>query len=72
MDSMKWWMVSVAFSLDNAERRGVMQGIKIMEQRILLACENGNLLNIEGKAYFIRSDIDNLRGIFADLEQGNL
>lgn len=49
-----------------------MQGIKIMEQRILLACENGNPLNIEGKAYFIRSDIDNLRGIFADLEQGNL
>ena len=72
MDSMKWWMVSVAFSLDNAERRGVMQGIKIMEQRILLACENGNPLNIEGKAYFIRSDIDNLRGIFTDLEQGNL
>ena len=58
--------------LENAERRGVMQGIKIMEQRILLACENGNPLNIEGRAYFIRSDIDNLRGIFADLEQGNL
>ena len=58
--------------LDNAERRGVMQGIKIMEQRILLACENGNPLNIEGKAFFIRSDIDNLRGIIADLEQGNL
>lgn len=58
--------------LDNAERRGIMQGIKIMEQRILLAFENGNPLNIEGKAFFVRSDIDNLRGIFADLEQGNL
>ena len=59
-------------NIHNAERRGVMQGIKIMEQRILLACENGNPLNIEGKAFFICSDIDNLRGIFADLEQGNL
>ena len=58
--------------LDNAERRGIMQGIKIMEQRILLEFENGNPLNIEGKAFFVRSDIDNLRGIFADLEQGNL
>ena len=58
--------------LDNAERRGIMQGIKIMEQRILLAFENGNPLNIEGKAFFVRSDIDNLRGIFADLDQGNL
>ena len=58
--------------LDQAERRGIMQGIKIMEQRILLAFENGNPLNIEGKAFFVRSDIDNLRGIFADLEQGNL
>ena len=58
--------------LDNAERRGIMQGIKIMEQRILLAFENGNPLNIEEKAFFVRSDIDNLRGIFADLEQGNL
>ena len=58
--------------LDQAERRGIMQGIKIMEQRILLAFENGNPLNIKGKAFFVRSDIDNLREIFADLEQGNL
>ena len=58
--------------LDNAERRGIMQGIKIMEQRILLAFENGNPLNIEGKAFFVRSDIDNLRGIFADIEQSKI
>ena len=58
--------------LELAEKKGLERGIKIMEQRILLACENGNPLNIEGKAFFIRSDIDNLRGIFADLEQGNL
>ena len=58
--------------LDDAEKRGIMQGVKLMEQRILLACETGNPINIEGKAYFIRSDIDNLRGIFEDLAQGNL
>ena len=57
--------------LDQAERKGIEQGIRLMQERILLACENGNPISINGRAYFIRSDIDNLRGIFADLEQGN-
>lgn len=39
-----------------------------MKERMLLACENGNPVNIEGRAFFIKSDIDNLRDIFADLE----
>ena len=54
--------------LEQAERRGIEQGIKIMQQRMLLACENGNPIDINGRAYFVRSDIDNLRDIFADLE----
>ena len=55
--------------LDNAERRGSMQGIKIMEQRILLACENGTPIELpDGRAYFIKSDMQNLQDIFADLE----
>ena len=32
--------------LDDAEKRGIMQGVKLMEQRILLACETGNPINI--------------------------
>ncbi len=39
-----------------------------MEERILLACENGNPLDIKGKAYFIKSDIQNLRDIMDDIE----
>lgn len=40
-----------------------------MKQRMLLACENGNPIELnDGRAYFIKSDIDNLRDIFADLE----
>lgn len=55
--------------LDNAERRGIMQGIKIMEQRILLACENGTPIELpDGRAYFIKSDMQNLHDIFSDLE----
>lgn len=40
-----------------------------MQQRMLLACENGTPINIEGRAYFIKSDMENLRDIFADLEK---
>lgn len=54
--------------LDHAERRGIEQGIRLMQERMLLACENGTPINIEGKAYFIKSDIQNLHDIFADLE----
>ena len=54
--------------LDQAERRGIEQGIKLMQERMLLACENGTPISINGKAYFIKSDMQNLQDIFADLE----
>lgn len=54
--------------LDHAEKRGMEIGIKIMQQRMLLACENGTPINIEGRAFFIKSDIQNLRYLFSDLE----
>ena len=47
---------------------GIKHGLKLMEERLLLACENGNPINIGGRAYFIKSDIRNLRDIFEDLE----
>lgn len=55
--------------LDHAERRGIEQGIKIIQQRMLLACENGIPIELpDGRAYFIKSDIQNLYDIFSDLE----
>ena len=54
--------------LDQAERKGIMQGIKIMQQKMLLACENGTPISINGRAYFVKSDMQNLQDIFADLE----
>lgn len=50
---------------------GVLDGVKLMENRMLIACENGAPINIEGRAFFIRSDIQNLRDIFDDLEGDN-
>lgn len=55
--------------LDHAEKKGIEQGIKIIQQRMLLACENGTPIELpDGRAYFIKSDIQNLYDIFSDLE----
>ena len=42
---------------------GTQMGIRLMEERLLLACENGNPVGIRGRAYFVKSDIQNLRDI---------
>lgn len=39
-----------------------------MQERMLLACENGTPISINGRAYFIKSDMQNLHDIFSDLE----
>lgn len=54
--------------LENEYRKGFAQGMKLMEQRMLLANENGTPLEIAGRVWFVKSDMENLRDIFADLE----
>ena len=54
--------------LEKKYQEGVCQGVRLMKQRMLLACENGNPIEIDNRAFFVKSDIDNLRDIFADLE----
>ena len=51
-------------------RKGVEDGIKLMKQRMLLACENGTPIEIDGRAFFVRSDLQNLRDIMDDMEKG--
>ena len=55
--------------LDQAEKKGIELGIRLMQNRMLLACENGTPIELpDGRAYFVKSDIQNLHDIFADLE----
>ena len=55
--------------LDQAQKKGIEIGVKIMMNRMLLACENGTPIELQdGRAYFIKSDMQNLHDIFADLE----
>lgn len=55
---------------DDAFEQGIVTGIKLMEQKILKACEEGKPVEIDGKAYFVKSDIQNLREIFDKMEKG--
>lgn len=56
--------------LEAEYKKGVQHGAKIMQQRMLLACENGTPIEIEGWAFFVRSDLQNLRQIMDDIEKG--
>lgn len=56
---------------DDAFEQGIVTGIKLMEQKILKACEEGKPVEIDGRVYFVKSDIQNLREIFAKMEEGN-
>lgn len=61
-------MESLSKLLEAQYIKGVVAGIKMMEQKLLVACENGEAIEIDGRAYFIRNDISNLRSIYEDLE----
>lgn len=52
----------------NAEQRGFELGIKVIQQRMLSACKNGTPIDINGRAYFIESDLKHLYSMFADVE----
>ena len=54
--------------LDTQYKKGIEIGIKLMQKRMLLACENGNPIELDGRAYFVKSDIQNLRNIMYDME----
>lgn len=51
-----------------AERQ---KGMDLMKDKIVASCENGTPLEVKGRAYFIKSDKENLRDIFADLESND-
>lgn len=51
-------------------QKGFLDAINLMEQRLLLACENGTPVAIGNKAYFIKSDLQNLQDIVNDLAEG--
>lgn len=50
-------------------KEGILEGVRLMEQRMILAAENGAPINVEGRAYFVKNDMDHLKEIFAEIER---
>lgn len=50
-------------------KEGILEGVRLMEQRMLLAAGNGTPIDVDGRAYFIQDDMDHLKEIFAEIER---
>lgn len=44
--------------LDEYYNRGIQHGIRMMKDKMLLACRKGTPIEIDGRVYYIRSDLD--------------
>lgn len=51
-----------------AYEKGIMEGRRQMEEVMIHASETGRPIEIHGKVWFVKSDMQNLRRIFADLK----
>ena len=54
--------------LEEENRKGILFGIRLMEERMLLACEAGSPIAIRNRAYFVKADIQHLREIMDKVE----
>lgn len=53
--------------VDLAYKKGIMEGRRQMEGMMIHASETGQPIEIHGKVWFVKSDMQNLRGIFHNL-----
>lgn len=57
--------------IDWVYKQGLADGRRQMELDLLLAAEKKTAVELGGRAYYIRSDLDNLQDTFAALEGEN-
>ena len=50
-------------------KEGILEGARLMEQRMILAAKNGTPIDVDGRAYFVQDDIGHLKKIFAEIKQ---
>lgn len=50
-------------------KEGILEGVRLMEQRMILAAKNETPIDVDGRAYFIQDDMERLKGIFAEIER---
>ena len=55
--------------LEKKYQEGVVHGVQLMKERMLLACQNGTPIELsDGRAYFVQNDIEHLRKVIKSLE----
>ena len=54
--------------LDQAQKSGIEIGVRLMQEKMLLACENGTPIEIDGKAYWIQNDMEHLRQVMDSIK----
>lgn len=52
--------------------KGIAVGMELMMEKLRMAADNGTPIEIDGRAWYLKSDIENLRDIFEDMENGGL
>lgn len=55
--------------IEQVYKKGFAEGVRLMEQRMILAADNGTPIDIDGRAYFIQDDMEHLKEIFAEIER---
>lgn len=58
--------------MEEQYNKGITVGMELMMEKLRMAAENGTPTEIDGRAWYLKSDIENLRDIFEDMENGGL
>lgn len=55
--------------MEDQYNRGITVGMELMMEKLRMAADNGTPIEIDGRAWYLKSDIENLRDIFEDMEK---
>lgn len=58
--------------MEEQYNKGITVGMELMMEKLRMAAENGTPIEIDGRAWYLKSDIENLRDIFEDMENGGM
>ena len=53
--------------MEDQYNRGITVGMELMMEKLRMAADNGTPIEIDGRAWYLKSDIENLRDIFEDM-----
>lgn len=55
--------------MEEQYNKGIAVGMELMMEKLRMAADNGTPIEIDGHAWWLKSDIENLRDIFEDIHE---